>query len=236
MITFTRLGTYGRLGNQLFEIAATIGAAFHNGDDFGFPRWKYEQRFNLSGCFHDHLRANQFELYEEPSFRYAPIPVRRNLNLLGRFQSEKYFDHCKHFIRSAFAPDIAKLERCFIHVRRGDYLSKPNSHPVLPISYFRKAMEILPSDHYIVFSDDIDWCKSQFKGSQFEFSEEKDEVRDLFMMSACSGAIISNSSFSWWGAWLGCHDNVVCPKDWFGPANRAYGQTGDLIPERWISI
>ena len=59
---------------------------------------------------------------------------------------------------------------------------------------------------------------------------------DLCLMSLCSGAIIANSSMSWWGAWLqGGRGKVVAPKMWFGPAY-PNNDTKDLYAEGWITL
>ena len=85
-------------------------------------------------------------------------------------------------------------------------------------------MALMQFDRYLVFSDDIPWCREHFRGQQFEFSEGRDEIEDLLLMSSCRGAIISNSSFSWWGAWLAGHNKVICPSRWFGPGMSAFNQ------------
>jgi len=59
---------------------------------------------------------------------------------------------------------------------------------------------------------------------------------DLCLMSLCSGAIIANSSFSWWGAWLQNDRGKVIapnPKKWFG-TSMTHLDTSDVVPERWL--
>ena len=107
-----------------------------------------------------------------------------------------------------------------------------------------------------VFTDDIDWCKSQefFQQDRFLFNESNGVYQyksidglgrsqntllpqvDLCLMSLCSGAIIANSSFSWWGAWLQNNRGKVIapnPKKWFGTAMTNL-DTSDIVPDRWI--
>ena len=96
----------------------------------------------------------------------------------------------------------------------------------------------------IVVSDLIDWCKKQdwLRGDRFHFSDSSYDTFgdgaavpyiDLCLMSLCSGAIIANSSLSWWGAWLGTHaeKRVIAPKRWFLTVDK---DTRDLLPESWI--
>ena len=99
-------------------------------------------------------------------------------------------------------------------------------------------MEVCPSDKYMIFSDDLDWCKATFVGEQFHFSEERDPVKDLGNMISCLNHIVANSSFSWWGAWLCPNEDkkVVAPKIWFGPKLAPTHDTKDLIPNKWIRV
>ena len=63
---------------------------------------------------------------------------------------------------------------------------------------------------YYVFSDDIEWCKVNFKFSgNFVYVENSnDEVYDLYRLSSCSHHIIANSSYSWWGAYLSISNGI----------------------------
>lgn len=237
MISFKNLGTMGRLGNQLFQIAATVALALRNNDKYIFPPWQYEQYFNLHDCFSDNI-AN-VETYSEPYFHYAASPYKTNLNLNGYFQSSKYFDDNQDIIRNLLAPTSiisTKYNHTALHVRRGDYLNLTKEYIQLKMDYYQKAMDIIKSKHYIVFSDDITWCKENFRGDNVIFSEGRTPTEDLFLQNACEHNIICNSSFSWWGAWLNKNTSkiVVAPAQWFGPA--LPHNTKDLLPEKWIKI
>ena len=234
MIAFVDLGRKGRLGNRLFQMAATIALAVRNNDDYMFPIWPYEKFFNLHNCFSNTI--NTTVNYTEPSFTYTSIPYKPNTNIIGYFQSEKYFDDCKDIIHSLLTPNIhhgIKYGHTSIHVRRGDYTQLRQQYTQLNMGYYQAAMNRIKSPKYIVFSDDIQWCKTQFKGDRFIFSEGTSEVEDLALMLACENNIIANSSFSWWGAWLNKNPSkiVVAPQKWFGPAMPH--DTKDLCPESW---
>ena len=85
----------------------------------------------------------------------------------------------------------------------------------------------------IIFSDDTKWCKEQeiFSDDRFLVSEDNDQSYDLCLMSMCNDFIIANSSFSWWGAWLGNRGKVVAPKQWFGKGLNH--DTKDLYCSDW---
>lgn len=169
----------------------------------------------------------------------------------GFFQSEKYFHNHRKEILEMISPDdgildIIKTNHSFlsgfknktsIHVRRGDYLKFPNHHPVQSIEYYNSAIDLLKceTDLFVVFSDDIQWCKDNLKLNNVYYVSDLDYI-ELFLMSMCENNIIANSSFSWWGAWLNKNENkkVVAPLNWFGPAIQE--NTNDIIPENWIKI
>ena len=108
----------------------------------------------------------------------------------------------------------------------------------MEINYYKKALDQFDSDlPVIIFSDDPEWCEEQeiFSGDRFMISESGDQYVDMCLMSLCKYHIIANSSFSWWGAWLSGHDNVVAPLKWFAE-NNDDKDTKDLIPERWSRV
>jgi len=170
--------------------------------------------------------------------------------------TDNYLDPCKEFIKSLGGGDNC----IFLHVRRGNpnltgrrgekwsYQMVQEYHPLCKEEYYTNALKEFPEDvNVIVVSDLIDWCKKQpyLQGDRFHFSDSSYEVFgdgasvpyvDLCLMSLCSGAIIANSSLSWWGAWLqNDRGKVVAPDPWFGPAYAHYNMK-DMIPERWLKI
>ncbi|MDP2685287.1 MAG: alpha-1,2-fucosyltransferase [bacterium] len=239
-VIFAKLGKYGRLGNSLFQIAATVAHANKNNDSYAFPHWEYEKDFNIpKECFIDNVFFKN--TFEEPHFHYAGIPYKEHQNLFGYFQSYKYFqDDSK--IKSLLRPKCAAWERpdtgkTSIHVRRDDYLIHKNCYNILTMNnYYEKAMELSDSKKFLVFSDDMPWCKKHFIGNQFEFSEGKTPVEDLGRMLKCQHHIIANSSFSWWGAYLGKNNKVIAPKIWFGSQLAPTHDTKDLLPSDWLRI
>jgi hypothetical protein len=201
--------------------------------------------------------------FNEDLFNQCPD----NTNLDGYFQTEKYFENIKDSIREDFEfkdeiyhpckemIDSLESDRIiFLHIRRGNpklpwaYVNIQNAHPLQTWDYYENALKKFPANiPVIVFSDVIEWCKEQefFKPDRFIFSETTDEFADgqrvpwtdLCLMSLCTDAIIANSSFSWWGAWL--IDNpdkvVIAPKNWFGSQYDHY-KMDDLIPKGWVQI
>lgn len=238
-VTFSELGNYGRLGNCLFQMATTIAHANKHGDIYIFPRWKYEVDFNLiRGSFRD--KVDFSNTFKEPHFHYAGIPLKPFLNLHGYFQSYKYFQddpHVKTLLRPKYNFE-PRDDTTSIHVRRDDYLIHKGCYNILGMDYYEKAMEATGTKKFLVFSDDISWCKKNFIGNQFEFSEDLSPPKDLALMMKCEHNIIANSSFSWWGAYLNMRkeQKVIAPATWFGPKLAPDHNTKDLLPPGWIKI
>ncbi len=242
MITFTQLGNLGRDGNQIFQIAATIALALRNNDQYIFPPWKLEPYFNLHNCFSNNIKSTI--KYQEPFFHYEEIPYKdtRNvvLDLNGYFQSWKYFEDYKNEIIRLLTPSYhaeREVGLCSLHCRRGDYLTFQDCHPVLSLDYYHKAMERSNCKKFLIFSDDIAWCKQNFKGNMFEFSEGNAPAIDMALMAKkCESNIIANSSFSWWGAYLNQSSNkiIIAPSIWFG--SKLHHDVKDLLIESWVKI
>ncbi len=242
MIAYQSIGNNGRIGNQLFQIASTIGIAIENGHDFIFNDseiFKYLPKLQK-------YTTNQFNninnTYFESDFCHQDIkiPVSANIFLHGYFQSYKYFENNKQTILDLLeinnpffeltVKNIDFSNSCSIHIRRGDYVkiaqTNPlNPHPLQSIDYYKKAINITNCDRYFVFSDDINWCKENLKDERVVFVDYPDknlncfgaDLCELQLMSLCKNNIIANSSFSWWSAYFNSNTNkkIVAPKKWF---------------------
>ena len=279
MIGYNRLGSNGRLGNQMFQYAGLRGIAAKRGYDWCIPPENYQHRDNY-GLFETFEMTNVKEsnigfvsgsVVQENDFCFTQDffdACPDEVSLDGYFQTEKYFNHirdeiledftfrseylkpCKEYIDSLDQPPI------FLHVRQSDNIGREEYHPILPISYFEDALSNWSDDTpCFVFTDDLEWCKSQdyFKQDRFLFNENAERYSyqtvdgtgqmqntllpqtDLCLMSLCSGGIVANSSFSWWGAWLAKSKKTVAPSVWFAGPDAAK-DLSDLYLPGWIVI
>lgn len=238
MITFFP-GYFGWLGNQMFQYAATFAASRRIEVDCGFP----ENEPNLFDIFNLSASRNNSPtalIYQEPTFEYTPTPKRDEITLFGYFQSEKYFEDFAEDIRKEFtfkeSVDSINEGVVAVHVRRGDYTNLSGHHPLCTMNYYEEAMSMFSNHSFLVFSDDIDWCRKNIKGPRVMYSEEKSAEKDLQLMVSCEHNIIANSSFSWWGAWLNDnpHKKVIAPKIWFGKDKPL--ETKDIYCNNWIKL
>lgn len=237
----------GGIGNQLFIVAACIGAAEKLGTQYAIPRsWNNAYYFN--GPFS--LEDAHLPKWKEGHFRYEEI-AKDNVSLEGYFQSEKYFIHCKDKIKDLFKPNKeigeymddkyaqlfdANKTLCGVHVRRGDYLKLPDYHYNLEKEYYQGIMKAY-SGHYVIFSDDIDWCKDNLTAPLITFIDSGKDIVDFFLMTKLHNWIIANSSFSWWASYLGKKKGSMIfapPKHkWFGEKKR-HLNVDDLYMDDWI--
>ena len=178
--------------------------------------------------------------------------------LTGYWQSEKYFSEVATQIRedfsfrlalvhknAEFAKQIDKTNAVSLHVRRGDYVHNKKNADVYEqcsLDYYCGAIKYIEASvdnpQFFIFSDDISWVKSNMKmDGQYHYVDHNqgaESYNDMRLMSLCKHHIIANSSFSWWGSWLGSNfdKTVIAPKDWF--SNQT--MTTDLLPRNWITL
>lgn len=241
-VTYNGLGSNGRCGNMLFQMAATIGVAIKNNDSFIFPHWQYENDFNIPK--HHFVDSVTFSnTFTERGFEYQEIPYSQNLNVVGYFQSYKYFEHCKDKILDLFTMKLGhEIIRgsTAIHVRRSDYITAPNCYVDLSSTdYYERAIQTIGPSNYFIFSDDVEFCKRRFANIQNKIIVDNggDVIKDFNTMTRCENQIIANSSLSWWAAYLNKNVNkkIIASKQWFGP-KLSYNNTKDLIPPEWTLI
>lgn len=174
----------------------------------------------------------------------------------GGWHNEKYFIGVKDSVKSAFhftkeidtetlqmAADMGRCSSVSLHVRRGDFLNSANLElfgKVCTKSFFEKAIMSIErkfkNPHFYVFSNDMDWVKENFDFQTVTYvthNTSKNSWRDMYLMSNCKHNIISNSSFSWWGAWLNTHDDkiVISPAKFLNSDIQS-----DVYPKQWIKL
>ena len=233
----------GQTGNQLFIAAAAIATAIRNNDTFLSPHTTNSR--GLWPFYLTHLPEylgipKARNVFKEPSFGWAgPIPYVPNTMLMGYFQAHQHFWDIKDEVLEILRPphfNRDKIPYTSLHVRRGDYVQLAHKHPPITTGYISEAIKYLNPKKVLVFSDDIPWCRDNLKGSLFEFSEGRDTMGDLELMSRYENHIICNSTFSYWAAIFGGGETVApTPETWFGPAN-AHLNSSNILPPEWVKF
>ena len=264
-VAFNYLGKLGQLGNQMFQYAATLGAARYHGVTFTIP----DHNEVLVDALGNRLRIELFDCFDiEPDnkgllktdnvfvakgFEFDSnifnIDRRHDFTLYGFFQTEKYFKHCEDEIRNQFKFKKEIVNECnniieesfdnpiSLHIRRGDFLINSGNHYNQSLDYYEEALSKFDSKRQVViFSDDSKWCMKQEL-----FSD------DRFLVSNATGPYHDLYMMTQ------CSDFIIANStfSWWGAwlANRGaviapkkwFGpnlkhNTKDLIPDRWEII
>jgi hypothetical protein len=298
----------GGLGNQLFQIFATISYAIKANNEFKFLNVETiggngtTKRYTFWKTFLASLQSRltnsfpELALVRQEGFEFKELPIsllkNRNVCIYGYFQSHKFFEQHFSLIYDLLGIDERKKELCkkinnsfkenlclsnciSMHFRLGDYKKEKVSekHPIMPPNYYIKSLKYILekekekekdkinySKKVIYFCEEEDiqtvektirQCKNVFP--QLNFIRAPNVLEDweqMLIMSECKHHIIANSSFSWWGAYIGFQNHkkqaqsiknkennnkIVCyPSLWF--AQTATENTKDLYPCEWIQI
>ena len=252
----------GGLGNQMFEVAAVASLAKDNNalllvnpNEHFLPNQgknvkNYATNVFRKLAFDNNPPVKLVWSWEKPT--YLKIPYQPNMKLSGHYQSYKYFDHNRDYIRDLFwNSHIVNELDCHYHgtgwttaiqVRRGDYIKFPDHHPMMPAEYYMEAAKTTECDQFYVCSDDIEWCKENLKFDKpVQYIKDTDYC-ELYVMASCKNIVISNSSFGWWAAYLKRYDRlenskIIAPKNWYGHALIADGANiDDLLPPNWLRL
>ncbi len=200
-----------------------------------------------SRTYHRDDRTNSFD----PTFANWTSPAY----LKGTWPDERYFSAHAQAIRDDFrvvTPPLARTTEvedeiaasgrtASLHVRRGDFLSAANYDRFGELSptWYGKAVDRLladaPGARFFVFSDDIVWARANLTlPADAVFVDHTDEstcIDDLRLMSRCRHHIIPNSTFSWWGSWLGPTDGIVIAPQPMSPQDPQ--DLRSFCPPRW---
>ena len=179
------------------------------------------------------------------------LRINKNSHITGFFQHHQYLDLNRNAILKCFqlkkefqVNEFLNLKNEFLncnsvalHVRRGDYVKLGHS---CSANYYNCAISHIDSKvknpFYYVFSDDLDWCKKNLsfkcKAIYIDYKYNLEDYHELMLMKYCKHNIISNSSFSWWGAWLNENPNkiVIYPNKIKKTLNK------DLCVEGWVEL
>jgi len=242
--------TYRDYNLDIFNISANVNLPIENYIQITEPSFPNHQ-WNKSII---NEIENIFNSNINPHMRVNP-----HLFLQGYWQSPKYFNNFKSQINEEFTfkncientngsikniyDKINSTNSVLIHVRRADYLNDPIFN-IIDIDYIKSSIDMIKSKtsnlHYYIFSDDIQWCVNNLKLDNMtiiENDQNKDSKCNYYfqLMKSCKHFITSNSTFSWWAAWLSQNTDkiIISPKLWFKNPSI---NTEDKIPENWIRL
>lgn len=252
---FVYIELFGGLGNQLFQYCAAYITAKHlqtkifikraTDNNHNLFNLEYSKLLFRDGIDCEEAPADCVTYYQvkAPFSSWSPQGMVAPCRLSGYFQYyptlEPYLPEILPKFREALNVHYA-TNTVMMHIRRGDYVEKSDIHYLQGPDYYYAAykhlnqiLQALPPK-VLVFSDEIDWCKDQSwirAIPNVAFYENPNEVETLAEMARCGGgAILANSTFSWWGALLSQTPYVYYPSKWISiPVE-------NLFPKHWVCI
>lgn len=248
----------GGLGNQMFQYAAGLSALKEYSE---FTELRIDPSFYSNQkrkVIVNGLTGREYDL-DIFNIKYSTAeeaPAGATM-LQGWYQNLKEFENVVDEVKEQFTFSIdfseatkevekkisAEDQPIAIHVRRGDYITNPTAfahHGVLDKEYYDRAIELMDTKydnpHYFVFSEDVEWCQENIKTDNriTYVGSECNDIKDsghLHLMTKCKSHIIANSSYSWWGAFLGDSEFTIGPERWNREASGS-----DYMLEEWVKL
>jgi len=241
----------GGLGNQMFQYAYGFALAKRKKTNLSMDISFFSEKNSATPRIFEleQLCITQKNIGQKPFLIKIPKIGNRLKPFLnyfeGYFQCEKYFADCAKEIRKEFQfkekLQIPEGNTVAIHIRRGDYIKFADIHLVCTPIYYENAIAYVQSKVenpiFYVFSEDLEWVKQNINipsNSVFvDYNPNLPSSHDMQLMSLCKHQIISNSSYSWWAAWLNQNSGkiVVAPDKWF-----ANGMETDIYTDNMVRV
>jgi len=250
--------TYRTYDMDVFAIDPSFTVLSDAADTFPIPGlWL---GLDIAGILARRVSGSQTLIREKSKvFDPSVFAAKGDVLLYGRWQSEEYFAGIADDVRTAFkfrhrlegeaetlAEKIVAVNSVSLHVRRGDYVTFNNVERRMgatDLAYYDRAAkyigERVTNPIFFLFSDDIQWCKKNvaipFPTTYVDdISSGPKAAFHLELMSLCKHNITTNSTFSWWGAWLNRNSRkiLIAPKQWY--ANASLKE--NIVPTGWMRI
>lgn len=266
----------GRLGNQLFQLAASVQIKERTDSQVIWKENLYSKETDYRRTIFKEMPISSSERHacgwKTPKFLPKIARDCSNLNdilaqvedcsvIKGLFQcadvAERGLSVVEKVLQKQELEYLGATERITtarndalsgsalvaMHIRRGDYTKRFNRKLLepLPIAYYKKAMKLMPPNStFLVFSDDIKWCRGAFfeekmAGTRIVYMRVINPIEALLTMAMADHHIIANSTFSWWAAFLyqRLQHIVVAPIPWYGPRVK---DPFAILPDKWTII
>lgn len=215
-------------------------------------------------CLFQQAPVSYAHIWEKSPFRdESGVKREPPAYLDGYWQCENYFaPYAKQIAADLEFPQIAGeaayvarqmggyAQTVSVHIRHGDLLANPDlrtTFGVLDADYYARAIDVVCHNVkmplLVLITDDVEWTKNNFDAHGLPWllcasSQDDNPIHDLHLMSLCRHHILANSTFSWWGAWLGAEQNfadamIIAPMRYF--ANSRHGGWHPA-PKRWLRV
>jgi hypothetical protein len=252
MIYCSNNNTKGRLGNQVMRIMSLHGIAQEMNTKWAIPNWKHAKYFENDIPQKDSVHVH--EQFKEPHYHYAgeeisKLDFTKTIDFNGFFQSPKYWKQKLRFtdwfklqcVNKLSIHNVEDDQAIAISVRRGDFINNGAYLQLTAMYYIGALIKHFPrwrESQLVFFSDDIAYCKVHFGClPNAVFAEGLSDIEQLCLMTQCTDYILSNSTFSYCGAYLsewGEGGKVIRPVQNFSDEFHARGYSEkDYWPDEW---
>jgi hypothetical protein len=245
-VTYTSLGKRGDMGNQMFQIACVMSAAKRSDARVVLPTilstLPIYELFDLSSIEIKDVKVHDY-YSEYDNYEQINIPKTGQIyDIRGYRQATKYFEDTRDDIRQLFTPKPELLDKMrvvlpnefiAVHIRRGDYMKMIHKVPLLrefrrcQLAYYINAITKLRQSRsncpVLICTDSPEWVKpllSQLDGQAVLAPVPKDikpKFADFCTLYLASAVVISNSTYSWWAAYLRSNREIIAPTPWWDP-------------------
>lgn len=190
-----------------------------------------------------------------------PIASKKNQYIIGVFQNAKMVEAIERDVKRCFTfrpftdarnqkleKEMLSCESVAIHVRKGqDYAQRIWYQNTCSVEYYQKAIQLMSekvsNPKFFVFTDNPEWVKKYFKDFSYILVEGNPVCGwgshfDMQLMSVCKHQIISNSTYSWWSAFLNAYSDkiVIVPNIWFNPESCVEFTSERMLCKEWLTI
>lgn len=177
-------------------------------------------------------------------FQNASVVMGVEKEIRAAFQFRTFEDE----VNKQFLDRISQDNAVAIHVRKGeDYMSRCWYQNTCPVDYYRNAVDYMKknvdSPKFFVFADNPQWVKENFSWLDYTLVDWNPSAGpgshlDMQLMSLCHHNIISNSTYSWWSAFLNENPDkvVVLPRQWFNPSSCEQSTSEPVQCPGWIAL
>ncbi len=236
-VTYKSLGQNENLGDQLFQVAITLGAAKKLNRKVSFPKWRYASLFELPEDFFQEI-DNDLKIIDIQDLQYKKDKFAHDVlvNIISNQQDPIYFNFIAHDIRRIFTfnfnlkSDIESNMKTRSVIGMHVEKKKNTDNDICDIDYYLAGIKYFrqkqPDVPIIIFADDKIWCQKNILPcvSNASISKFECEQQNFISLSLCQFKIISNSNFDWWAAWLDARftSEVFRPQPWIDKKTKIY--------------
>lgn len=247
IVTHSKLGHRGEMGNQMFQIATLVSAGKRSQAQVVLPPKINDEPimglFDLSQYPQGKLEIDA-RFYEYDNYQHIDIPRNGKVyDIAGYRQAYHYFLDNEDGVRKLFTPreEVMQVVQqqlpshyIAVHMRRGDYMKPMHYIPLLrefrrcQLAYYREGVRRLrlryPTYPILVCTDSPDWVKTILPEihpeAQLANIPEgiKPMYSDFCTLYQAHALVISNSTYSWWAAYLKPSRAVIAPSPWWDPS------------------